>query len=89
MSVFRVWRDDAYLTAMLRVLGALLTQHVARGAPPAGAAFASAPGQAALLSRTCEIARCAEAVAAPGDADSPALAPPACADGSNTAAFWS
>lgn len=94
MRVFRVWRDDVYLSAMLQILSRLATDHVAAGRAPAGAAFASLPGQSQLLSKTNEIARGAEVVAAPGcggggEGDAALVLPPACADGSNAAAFWS
>jgi hypothetical protein len=98
VRVFRVWRDDDYLGALLRVLGVLRARHVAPGAPPAASQFLAAPGQAEALARTAELARRAEVVAEPGCAaaagggggglEAEDLHPPACEDGSNVAAFW-
>jgi hypothetical protein len=94
--VFRVWRDDAYLAALLRVLRTLWGRHVAPGAPPPAAAFLAVPGQAEALARTGELARRAEVVAEPGCGAGAGggglgvddLHPPATQDGSNVSPFW-
>lgn len=66
LRVFRVYRDDAYLALLLRVLSTLASSHVAAGVPPVGSAFLESPGQAAALKLTNEIARRAVVIAEPG-----------------------
>jgi len=102
MRVFRVWRDDGYLSLLLQTLSALATRYVRTGTAPVGSQFLGLTSQTPALAITNEIARSAEVVAEPGCAaagrggggaegaggEELALTPPACADASNVSAFW-
>ena len=87
LRVFRVFRDDGYLSLLLGALSALAAAAAAARGPPAAAAFLETPGQSEALARTVEIARAAVAVAEAGCGGSEEIVPPACLQGSNLSAF--
>ena len=54
--MFRVWRDDAYIGAMLGLIRHLHQQHVLLHCPPPADPFAHLPEYQGFLQRTAEIA---------------------------------
>jgi hypothetical protein len=62
MTVFRVWRDDDYIAAMLGFISRLHMQHVLPRRPPPADLFSHLPEYQAFLHRTGSLAASAEPV---------------------------
>ena len=62
LTVFRVWRDDEYIAAMLSFISRLHMQHVLPRRPPPADLFMHLPEYQAFLQRTGSLAASAEPV---------------------------
>ena len=60
--MFRVWRDDVYIGAMLSLIRRLYQQHVQPRCPPPADPYAHLPEYQGFLQRTAEIAASASVV---------------------------
>ena len=60
--MFRVWRDDAYIGAMLGFISRLFLQHVQLRRPPPGDLFAHLPEYHAFINSTASLASSASIV---------------------------
>ncbi|PNH10989.1 hypothetical protein TSOC_002208 [Tetrabaena socialis] len=81
IRLFRMYRDDEYLSSALALVRELQCAHVARNEPPGADPWAGRPGYDELLQRTVALARQAEAVIE-------AKVTPKM-DGADSSAFWS
>ena len=62
LTVFRMWRDDAYINAMLGLIRHLYQHHVQPRCPPPADPYAHLPGYQGFLQRTAEVAASASMV---------------------------
>jgi radial spoke head protein 9 len=63
LIIFRVWRDDEYIKAMLGFISRLYTEHVLPGQEPPPDLWARLPDYGAFLRRTAAMAEAATVVA--------------------------
>ena len=62
MTIFRMWRDEAYLQAMLGYVSAFYTEFVLKQRPPPSNLFSDHPGYQQFLQHTVALAQGAEVV---------------------------
>ncbi|KAG2496759.1 hypothetical protein HYH03_005168 [Edaphochlamys debaryana] len=75
-AVWRLWRDDAYLGAMMGLLESFVQDYVLRGLPPPPDMFSRRPEFAAFLGATARLARRASPVVPPGSGGGRVWRPP-------------
>ncbi len=63
LTIYRMWRDEEYLKAMLDFVSRVYTQHVLLGRPPPGNIFWGLPEYKKFLERTIALADGAAVVA--------------------------